>query len=150
MTSGIILKSIFRWRIPINILYLKLPTYNSLSSTYNSKIYASDQDIVIQSNTTSLALHEIQGFYNLVTSSMLDQLSTEIQNTFRTQVHGCGHSICTCGQSCINAWAIKLDEAAQYENGLADKNTHRNEIDNLANIRKEAIQIKLFSKVEPV
>jgi tetratricopeptide (TPR) repeat protein len=68
--------------------------------------------------------------------------STEMQNTFRTQVHGCGHSIFTCGQSCINAWNIKLDEAAQYEKELVDKNTHQNDIDNLVNIRKEAMQIK--------
>ena len=87
MTSGIVFESIFQLRIQKNckVPYPKSLTYCSLRCTYDSKFCASDQDIVIQSNTTSLALHEIQGFYNLVTSSMLDQLSTEIQNTNGTK-----------------------------------------------------------------
>ena len=89
MTLGIVLQSIFQFRIQktrnSNVPYPKSITYCSLRCTYDSKFCASDQDIVIQSNTTSLALHEIQGFYNLVTSSMLDQLSTEIQNTNGTK-----------------------------------------------------------------
>ena len=57
-----------------------------LRCSYDSKFCDGDQPLIHQYNSSqSLALHEIQGFYNLVTSTLLDQLSKEIQNTNGTK-----------------------------------------------------------------
>ena len=56
-----------------------------LRCTYDTQYCASDQNTIVQDNSTKLALHEIQGFYNLATTNFLDQLSKEIQTTNGTK-----------------------------------------------------------------
>ena len=53
--------------------------------TYDTQYCSSDQGIILQDNSTKLALHEIQGFYNKATTVFLDQLSKEIQSTNGTK-----------------------------------------------------------------
>ena len=53
--------------------------------TYDSQFCRGDESGGVKEDVSGLALHEIQGFYTLATSTLLDQLSKEIQNTNGTK-----------------------------------------------------------------
>ena len=66
-------------------LLLHLLYHHFFRCTYDSQFCTTDQADKLSKKSLRLAVHEIQGFYNFATTTLLDQLSKEIQKTNGTK-----------------------------------------------------------------